>query len=263
MYKKIVLPFVLIIVVFSVPIFLLGINQSIQFSDNKKISEVEISDSNSVNKTKKPGEYRILMLGDSIGLGSGDQSGSDIGSYYKRMQTTEDDEISIETVNLAVNGAKIKDLLNEIEKEQTKALIKSSDLIIISIGGNDMKTILDSSNLNLLIDYQELAQMYEETLKSIFNEISKIKFEGQVAIIGLYNPFSEDISLEKIQVLLDWNHLTRSIIENYKKIAFIETYELFKYNKDKYLAIDEFHPNALGYKAISRQLLLVIEGLEE
>ncbi|MDM8534259.1 GDSL-type esterase/lipase family protein [Clostridiaceae bacterium HSG29] len=262
MYKKIILPLILIIVFLSSIIFLIGIKESIKLSVIKEKPIIRISDSEVLSSVKKSDKYTILMLGDSIGLGFGDESGLDIGNYYKSIQTQYDKE-NIETVNLAVNGAKIKDLLNQIQKQEISELIKHSELIIISIGGNDMKKILDSSNLNLLIDYQELAQMYEWNLKEILDNIKNLNSKVKIAMIGLYNPYGEDIPKEKIQILINWNHLTRSIIENYSEVAYVGTYDLFKYNLDKYLAIDVFHPNALGYRTISSELLLVIDGIEE
>jgi len=266
MYRKIILPIILMIVFVALIVFIVGIKESIQLSikstTNKEKVPVENLDSEIIDESDGSNQYKILMLGDSLGLGSGDAKGSDIGSYYKMIQSKDNAE-TIQTINIARNGAKIKDLLTQIEREETKALIKKSNLIILSIGGNDMKTILESSDLNLLLDYQVLAQIYEETFKEILNNIKKSNPEGQVAIIGLYNPFGEEISKEKVQILLNWNHLTKSIIENYSNVAYIETYDLFKYNLSDYLSIDAFHPNTLGYKAISRQLSLVLDGFEE
>lgn len=266
MYKKVILPVILIVIFFGVIVFLVGIKESIQLSisstNNKDNLSVEVQDSDVVENDNISAKRQILMLGDSIGLGSGDKDGLDIGSYYKRIQTKYDQEL-IEIVNLSVNGAKVEDLLKQIKREETSKLIKNSKLIIISIGGNDMKTILESSNLNLLIDYQALAQMYEETIKEILKSIKKLNPEVQIVMIGLYNPYGENIPTEKIQILLNWNHLTRSIIENYNEVAYIGTYELFKEHLDEYLAIDAFHPNALGYKTISQALVLVVDGLTE
>lgn len=262
MYKKIVFPMILVISVISMVIFTSGFINSITITTNntsKPTEEFRKNETEEVSFTNDKDELDILILGDSIGSGAGDEAGKDIGRRYEEQL---DENKYINTINLSQSGSKIINLLEKINEEVYDEIIKNSELIIISIGGNDLKEILDSDVLDLFVDYDNILSKYLNNLKSVISVLREKSNTYQLIFIGLYNPYGETLSQEKIDLLMNWNYETQKLVESYDQIVYIPTYDLFKYNLESYLSIDEFHPSGKGYEAITKRLDHVINGIE-
>jgi hypothetical protein len=78
-----------------------------------------------------------LVVGDSLARGTGDESGLGIGGRLvdelkrRRIPTKN-------AVNLAINGARTADLLQQLDSRNVRVLIGQANVIIVSIGGNDL-----------------------------------------------------------------------------------------------------------------------------
>jgi lysophospholipase L1-like esterase len=201
----------------------------------------------------------ILVLGDSIGSGAGDEGGKDIGRRYGELI---DDNDKVKVINLSISGSKSKDLMEQVNDANYDEIIKNSDMIIIAIGGNDLKEILDSSALDLFVDYDNILSSFLSNLESIIGVLKEKNSTSQIVYIGLYNPYGETLSQEKLDLLINWNYETQRLIDTDEQMVYIPTYDLFKYNLQSYLSIDEFHPSAMGYEAVAKRLYNVMNGVK-
>lgn len=262
MYKKIVFPILLVLSIISMVIFTSGFIDSITITTNntreqtKEFTKVETAE---VSFSDDKDTMDILILGDSIGSGAGDEAGKDIGRRYEERL---DENNDTNTINLSQSGSKSIDLVERINEEVYDEIIENSELIIISIGGNDLKEILDSDALDLFIDYDNILSKYLNNLESVISVLTEKSNTSQVIFIGLYNPYGKALNQEKLDLLMNWNYETQRLVESYDQMVYIPTYDLFKYNLESYLSIDEFHPSAMGYDAITKRLYNVINGVE-
>ncbi len=135
--------------------------------------------------------------------------------------------------------------------------IKAADLIIISIGGNDLKNIEYADEISTEIVFKEALGKYKENLESSIKEIRKLNPKAQLAIVGLYDPYQKE-EPEKTRLLLEWNYETRLIVNKDLKMVYIPTYEKFEYHLDNYLSEDKFHPNGKGYQIIAEELFEIL-----
>src|SRR5688572_24694209 len=82
-------------------------------------------------------EISAIVLGDSLGRGAGDSTGLGIGgrldAELRRRKVR-----AKETVNIAVNGARTADLLRQLESANVRRLLGEANVVIVSIGGNDL-----------------------------------------------------------------------------------------------------------------------------
>ena len=262
MYKKIVFPIILVISVISMVIFSSGFIDSITITTNDTSEPTEEStkdETQEVSFSDDNDAMDILILGDSIGSGAGDEAGKDIGRRYAERL---DENNDTNTINLSQSGSKSIGLVEMINEEGYDEIIKNSELIIISIGGNDLKEVLDSDALDLFVDYDNILSKYLNNLKSVINVLKEKNSTAQMILIGLYNPYDETLNQEKLDLLMHWNYETQRLVESYGQMVYIPTYDLFKYNLESYLSIDEFHPSASGYDAITKRLYNVINEIE-
>jgi len=203
----------------------------------------------------------ILILGDSIGFGIGDDPNQGIGRRYAALLDPEGIK-DIQITNLSIPGSKVSELFELVKQPENVAALSEATLIILSIGGNDLNNIDDLDVLSLEIDYKETLEQYMEALQGIVNSIRALNNRAQLAIVGLYDPYAENDS-NKTSLLLQWNYETQRIAASDLRMIYIPTYELFQYNLSTYLAADQFHPSSVGYQAIAESLYRILHGVKK
>lgn len=138
--------------------------------------------------------------------------------------------------------------------------IKSADVILMTIGGNDLfrgGEALDDFKSNAI---KQAEASYTNNLKQIYQTIRKLNPSAPVFHIGLYNPFmSLKNASEMSAVANEWNMQSQNLSQNEKNIIYVPTFDLFQQNGDAYLATDKFHPNHAGYQFIGNRVTKVIQ----
>ena len=257
MYKKVIWLLLLVISIVLSIVFITGFIASIVVSKSEESVPTEQQLESSTIKPEE-GESiseeasEILILGDSIGFGVGDEENLGIGKRYLDL-IDEEDENKRTITNISVPSYESNELVNLIKSAENKASISKANLIIISIGGNDLNRLEYEDSVSLTLAFEEALKNYKENLALIIKEIRAINPDAQLALIGLYDPYSKE-EPEKTRLLLEWNYETRLIVDSDVKFAYVPTYELFKYHLTDYLSPDEFHPNGSGYQVIAEEL---------
>ncbi|MDY0235223.1 MAG: GDSL-type esterase/lipase family protein [Gudongella sp.] len=222
-------------------------NQNSEESDEKSLNKIDIS--------------KIVIMGDSIGFGIGDEPNMGIGNRYKNL-IDPDDLRGIELINISVPGYESIDLVTQIGKQENLDNILGSDLIIISIGGNDLNRLEDNGDLTFEIEYTDKLKAYKENLRYTIDKIREINQNVQLAIVGLYDPYRQE-EPQNTRLLLQWNYETRLIVNSYSRIVYIPLYEKFEYHLDSYLSADRFHPSKNGYQIIAKEIYDILNQEKE
>jgi len=207
-----------------------------------------------------PNYYNILVLGDSLAKGTGDEKGKGFAGYFSDSWKSKSLDKEIKLTNIAVNGDVSTGLLKIVQTAETTSYIKSSKIIFISIGGNEITKFKNTDMTLATTDVKTVQDSYLNNLKEIYKLIRTNNKSCMVVFIGLYNPFGKEITADKITFLNDWNYRSEELISTDINSIFIPTYDLFKYNLDSYLTVDNFHPNSTGYKAISDRVLEALKN---
>ncbi|KZL92270.1 SGNH/GDSL hydrolase family protein [Clostridium magnum] len=267
MYKKIIWVSVLTLAITSILVFSAGFIASLKItsaanrSDAVK-SNIDISTQSKSSVELNNNSYNILVMGDSLAKGIGDEKGQGFANDFAglwKTKTTKD----IKVTNIAVNGDTSSGLIQILKNEQTLKGIESSKIIFISIGGNEIKKIQSANVSSLSTDIKTVEDNYLSNLKGILKSIRSRNKDSIIVFIGLYNPFEKDGASDKTALLNDWNFETEQLIFRDSNSIFIPTYDLFRYNLDKYLSADNFHPNAAGYDAISKRIFEALKNYGE
>lgn len=212
-----------------------------------------------VSLPKKSNSISLLIIGDSIAKGTGDETGKGFSFYlrdYLKNQTPK--EVVADTIG--IDGLQTNGLLELVHGEKLKPALAAADLLLISIGGNDLRQIRRLKDMARDDGFQKTFDNYVAGLTSILKTIRRINGDLLIIFIGLYYPSVQDISPDDISLLLAWNEGTQKIIEQEGRAIFIPTYDLFKLNVSKYVTRDALHPNAAGYQAIADRIGKNIEG---
>lgn len=262
MLRKLKWNLILLLSIVSTVTLIIGFGYALSISSAppKEISNTE---------TEKPkteeldqSYYNILVLGDSLAKGTGDEKGRGFSGYFSDYWKTKvSKEITIN--NLAINGDVSSGLLNVIQESQTLSYVKGSDIIFISIGGNEISRLKNMDITSSATKMKDIQNSYLNNLKSIFKIIRTNNPSSMVIFIGLYNPFGKDLTPDKLTILNEWNFQSQQLVSLDPNALFIPTYDLFKYNTQDYLAADNFHPNSTGYEAISNRIVEALKNYKQ
>ncbi|WP_242877607.1 SGNH/GDSL hydrolase family protein [Desulfosporosinus sp. BG] len=139
--------------------------------------------------------------------------------------------------------------------------IKDSDMILVSIGGNDVRSILSLNDLAKEDQFKVRLDSYLGNLKQTMKVLRSTNPNSIVIFLGLYNPYEKASNVEDIRLLNEWNYNTQQVVEEDGKGIFIPTYDLLKFNLGQYIAKDGLHPNSAGYQALANRVSKSVETI--
>ncbi|WIG21969.1 SGNH/GDSL hydrolase family protein [Bacillus anthracis] len=231
--------------------FVSGVNDVLNPRASNLIKKTDVV----AKEKKKTGTLQIVSLGDSLTRGVGDKEG--IG-YIGRMKEDlqKDYKKKVALTNLAVSGAKMPDLLKQIESNGAQYSIKQADVIVLTIGGNDLFPGWESLGKIDLETYRPDTETFQNEAKKIIGEIRKLNTDSPIFWLGLYNPFEDVEDLKgSSNIVVDWNASLEKLAINNKNVYITPTFDLFQNRGKDLLYSDHFHPNEVGYTYMADRLV--------
>lgn len=205
-----------------------------------------------------PKNLTVVSAGDSLTQGVGDSTQQ--GGYLPYLKTMLEKDKGINHVefsNYGVKGNRSTQLLKRLQSQQLKDAVKKADMVIITIGGNDiMKVVMENiSNLQISVFTKE-KEDYISHLTQIFDTVIQENPQTSIVLVGVYNPFLKWFSNinEMNQIVSDWNLASQSVVANYQNAYFVNIEDLFLNSNENLLFSDNFHPNDKGYEQIAKRL---------
>lgn len=207
-------------------------------------------------------DLKVVSIGDSLTQGIGDETES--GGYVGILNHTfEANSLNISIENYGKRGNRSEQLLKRLENKEIASSIKKADVVLITVGANDIMKVFKNNFTNLHLEpFEEERLRYIERLKEIFNKIHVLNPDAKIYLIGFYNPFQKYFSdIEELgMIITGWNETGQSITEEYDYVEYIPIADLFVNPNMELLAEDYFHPNTSAYKLIAKR---VLESIEE
>ncbi|WP_317914091.1 SGNH/GDSL hydrolase family protein [Carnobacterium maltaromaticum] len=269
---------VVALIVFQVMMFISKDNSKTTIIENKgkEISSEQI-------KTK---ELNLVAIGDSLTEGIGDSTGR--GGYVPLVAELLESKDEIETVstsNYGISGNRSDQILKRIKKdEKLQNDVKKADVIVLTVGGNDLMKVVRSTFLKVKEDsFIKPQKEYKERIEETFKELRSLNSDAPIYVFGIYNPFYLYFSeITEMQDIVDsWNETTQSVVEEEQKAHFIPINDILykggnqpelsedqkdtidssvndkkesKVFNDLLFEEDNFHPNDSGYELMAQSL---------
>lgn len=211
----------------------------------------------------KNDKLNYIALGDSVAEGMNPYG--EIGySYtdYIANYLKKEKKLSYYTKKYTKSGYITENVINDIENNnELKKDLRESDLVTISIGANNFLKHIKIGEMsvdNIREIKTKIATVFpniEETMKEV-----KKYAKNQVIIVGYYNPipFLFNTNGNDLDILFAY------MDDEYQKIAdkydcdYVSLYLLFKNNSSYLPNPADIHPNLDGYKAISKEVIKVL-----
>jgi lysophospholipase L1-like esterase len=192
-----------------------------------------------------------IILGDSLARGAGDESGLGIGGrFVDELKRRHVDTKNI--VNIAVNGARTRDLEQQLTSYNVQTLVAQSNVIIVSIGGNDLWGDNNFRNAPPRDPEHVMNDVLDHLQRSV-RAIRGVNRSARIFVIGLYNPFVTTPFGKMLTPFVNrWNALLVERFAADPNIVVVQTSDIFAY-RDR-LSFDRFHPNEEGYSLIARRI---------
>ncbi|WP_459502848.1 SGNH/GDSL hydrolase family protein [Bacillus sp. C1] len=255
---------ILLITIASFCLFAYGFISGINDVLNPKASKLTTkTEQKQVKGKQHPGTLQVVSLGDSLTRGVGDKEG--IGYVGRLKESLEKDyKQKVALTNLAVSGAKMPDLLKQIEGSGAQYSIKQADVIVLTIGGNDLFPGWESLGKMDLETYRPSMETFQNQAKQMLTEIRKLNPDSPIFWLGLYNPFEDVEDLKgSSSIVVDWNTSLEKLAIDNKNVYITPTFDLFQNRGKELLYSDHFHPNETGYSYMATRLLQnVVSKLE-
>jgi lysophospholipase L1-like esterase len=204
----------------------------------------------SVGHVVMPQRIAAVVLGDSLARGTGDETGLGISGRLDQELKTRN-IASQKTTNLAVNGARTADLLRQLQSDNIKRLIASSNLIVISIGGNDLWG--DNNWQSMPPDPEVVMNDVLARVAEIVGIVRANNKTCRILVVGLYNPFrGQPVGKLLTPLIARWNSRMTERFADDPNFNIVQTSDLFSHH-DR-LSLDRFHPNGEAYGLIARRI---------
>ncbi|MEI3604299.1 SGNH/GDSL hydrolase family protein [Pseudogracilibacillus sp. SE30717A] len=202
-------------------------------------------------------DVNVVTLGDSLTEGSGDETNNS-GYVGILDDTINQDKQVAQFQNFAKRGSRSGQLLIRLEDEDVTEALDNADIVLITIGANDIMQVFKENFTDLTLEKFTSEQIrYEQRLENIFTKIQEINGEADIYLIGFYNPFQEYFAdIEELEYIVDsWNQIGEDVTEKYSNVHYIPIKDLFDNAETNYFSDDNFHPNALGYRLMANRIL--------
>lgn len=196
---------------------------------------------------------QILILGDSLARGAGDESGRGIGGNLEDVLT------GVEVVNLGIDGARTVDLLGTIKRESIRTIAAQSQAIVISIGGNDLFRESRNGTMEDAAQPQDVVDDVRSRVRTIITTMREESPGARIFLIGLYDPFREPEQTTARAVAI-WNAGLTEEFAFDPRVTVVQTSDLFV-DHDR-LSRDRFHPGERAYAIIARRIADSLRDLE-
>ncbi|RYI28362.1 lipase [Bacillus infantis] len=202
-----------------------------------------------------PGDTYIA-LGDSLTRGVGSSKGEGFVSLTGNQ--LKENNLVERYQNLGIRGARIEDLLEQLEQKEVQRTLKEAKIITITIGGNNL-----FNSGEIFSNYSEetalgILETEIPNLEKVFKNIREINPDAVTLYTGLYNPFKQSPDGESFDSIIQkWNESARTLGLKYG-IQVVDTFNLV-IDAKRDLSSDVFHPNDTTYQQIADSTYLVIE----
>jgi lysophospholipase L1-like esterase len=134
-----------------------------------------------------------------------------------------------------------------------QTLIAEANVIVISIGGNDLWSATNGLRGSGRKDPEKLMRDTLDRVERIVKTVRAANSRGRIFLIGLYNPFVRAPFGALLSAAVNrWTSMELERFAADPNLTIVETADLFSHRAR--LSLDNFHPNDEGYELIARRI---------
>lgn len=184
-------------------------------------------------------QIHVVALGDSLTYGQGDdgEKGGYVGRIREKLANHYHTKVTAD--NFGVSGDRSDQILDRLnQQKQIRKSLKQADVIIMTVGGNDLmqslqKDLLTGSSKSVEKDIDQAGQVYQTKLQTLFSAVRKQNPDAPIFVFSIYNPIY--VYFPQVKVINDsiarWNSITQQTISSYSPAYFVDINHLMSYGQ--------------------------------
>lgn len=184
----------------------------------------------------------IVMLGDSVAHGAGDETGAGISGF-------------LGGINLAVNGSRTYDVAKVLRTRIAQSAVRAADAVVMSIGGNDLFGDRLSKFESLVWPSMMMANTIAR-VDRLVRDVHRLNPAARVYLLGLYNPYrNSSLSAFLDRQVALWDSRLIAHFADQPSVDVIRIADLFAF-APRLSSIDHFHPGHEAYALIAQRIAM-------
>ncbi|KAF1306187.1 lipase [Enterococcus sp. CU12B] len=279
----------LLMALLGVCLLIAGTFLVLQLSVPKAGPRLEVAKQKEEHNQKE--SIRYTALGDSLTEGVGDDTQK--GGFVPIVANDLQSEFKLSRVdieNYGVAGERSDQILKRLNKEEAiQTNIAKSDIVTLTVGGNDLMKVINNNIFGLSIkSFDKPIKKYQKQLTELLETMRELNPDAPIYVLGIYNPFYVNFpEITDMQTIVDnWNDGTEAVVDEMKNVYFIpindviasglngttsstqessnsEGNDLNIVKNDALYEEDKFHPNNLGYQLMAKSVKAEITRTKE
>lgn len=196
------------------------------------------------------GVMRVVVIGDSLAHGTGDETGKGIpGDLEDEFKTR---GIAADVKNYGVAGATTEDVENRLHDDAIRADVASADAIVLSVGANNVFQDPEA-RARAIRDRDAYAKEILERVAGVVAQIRAINPDAELMLLGGYNPLPDHpLSSGISHYIKNWDKLLNQRFESDALVDIVKTSDII--DSAAKLGSDHFHPGAVAYHDIAKRI---------
>ena len=197
------------------------------------------------------GVMRVVVIGDSLAHGSGDETGKgipgDLEDEFKQRG------IAADVKNYGVPGATTADFENKLHDDTVRGDLANADAILLSVGANNVFQDPEA-RARAIRDRDAYAQEILEQVAGAVAQIRSINPDAELMLLGGYNPMPDHpLSSGISRYIKNWDKLLNKRFESDALIDVVKTSDIID-SAGKLSPADHFHPSAAAYREVAKRV---------
>jgi lysophospholipase L1-like esterase len=202
-----------------------------------------------MNARLSDGIMRVVVIGDSVAHGAGDESGRGIARCLD-SELQQRGVRNAPSVNYGVNGARTFDVLRRL---RNAPLVKTADMVIVSIGGNDLYG--DSmARLRAAVWPEHARRRALAGVSAVVRRVHALNPSARIVLLGLYNPYRQSGIAPFLDAQINrWDACLIARFAEDPHVIVVRIADLLR-SAGRLSPLDHFHPSAAGYALIAARI---------
>jgi lysophospholipase L1-like esterase len=205
-----------------------------------------------------------IALGDSLAAGQTPNREIDTGySDLIAQEISRNQPLAFYSKALAFPGFTTAQVLERVQSDEAKPLLKTANLITLSAGANDLLQLIRVDEASGSVAFQQIPVNYSlnkarVNMKKLLAELKNRAPNAQIYVMGYYfaYPHVREAQKEGIAKQLYKLNEILALVSKEAGVQFVSVDSAFE-NKAKSMVPNHFdvHPNAEGYRVMANQFL--------
>lgn len=198
------------------------------------------------------GVLRVVVIGDSLAYGTGDESGKGItGDLEEELRQR--GVGSVEIKNYGISGATTSDVERKLQDASIRSDLGAADAIVLSVGANNVFQDPEA-RAKAIRERDAYARQILDRVAGVVAELRSVNPDAEILLLGGYNPLPDHpLSGGITRYIKRWDKMLNNRFEADPLIDVVKTMDLID-GPQKLSRIDHFHPGEAAYRDVARRI---------